>query len=71
MQTDPQILPTIQDLQQAACLASYYLAKEPDVFAAIWADVVGRGADWRKRAIAGQEALLKLAPELKVPSLWP
>jgi hypothetical protein len=59
-----------KDLQQAACLASYYLAREPDVFALAWADAVGRGAGWRKRALSGQTALLKMAPELSASSLW-
>lgn len=60
----------VKDLQQAACLANYYLAHEPDIFAAAWLDAVGRGAGWKKRAISGQAALLKLAPELDAPSLW-
>jgi hypothetical protein len=57
-------------LQQAACLAAYFLAHQPADFAAAWADAIGRGAGWRRRATEGREALLKLAPELNATELW-
>jgi hypothetical protein len=59
-----------KDLKQAACLAAYFLAHQPADFAAAWADAIGRGAGWRRRATEGREALLKLAPELNATELW-
>ena len=59
-----------KDLQQAACLAAYFLEHYPAAFAESWADAIGRGAGWRKRATEGREALFKLAPELKSTELW-
>jgi hypothetical protein len=59
-----------KDLQQAACLASYFLARGPSEFAEVWADAMARGPGWRKRALTGRDALLKLAPELEAPELW-
>lgn len=60
----------IKDLQQAACLTSYYLAREPDIFASAWKDALSRGSGWEKRAISGQKALLAIAPELGDTLLW-
>jgi hypothetical protein len=59
-----------KDLQQAACLASYFLEHRPADFAEAWVDAIGRGAGWRKRATERVEVLLKLAPELKSTELW-
>jgi len=59
-----------KDLQQAACLASYFLAERPDDFARVWLDAIGRGPGWRKRAVRGRAALLRLAPELSARVLW-
>jgi len=59
-----------KDIQQAACLASYFLDHRPDEFAAAWRDALERGPGWRKRALEGKNALLTLAPELADMKLW-
>jgi hypothetical protein len=59
-----------KDLQQTACLASYFLAERPGEFRRAWRNAVSRGAGWRKRAERGRAALLGIAPELSVPELW-
>jgi len=60
----------LKDLHQAACLAAWFLAERPAEFAAAWRDAASRGPGWRKRALQGREALLKLAPELDNGALW-
>lgn len=59
-----------KDLQQAACLASYFLAHRPSEFSEAWTDATGRGPGWRKRALEGRNALIALAPELEGSELW-
>ncbi len=59
-----------KDLQQAACLAAYFLDHRPSEFFEAWTDAIGRGAGWKKRALAGRNALIALAPELERPELW-
>lgn len=60
-----------KDLLQAAGLADYFLASDQAaVFNAAWRDAIGRGKGWRVRAMQGQKALLKLAPELAADALW-
>jgi hypothetical protein len=59
-----------KDLQQAACLVSYFLDHRPEEFATAWADAMSRGPGWRKRAQMGRAALIKLAPDLDSTSLW-
>ncbi|HEX4384344.1 MAG TPA: nucleotidyltransferase domain-containing protein [Myxococcales bacterium] len=59
-----------KDLLQAASLASYFAGSDPNTFNAAWREVLGRGKGWRKRALEGKTALLRIAPELDVPALW-
>lgn len=60
-----------KDLLQAASLVEYFLDDEMvDVFNAAWRDALGRGKGWRMRALQGQKALLKLAPQLAADALW-
>lgn len=59
-----------KDLQQAACLAEYFLRERPREFNAAWRDAAGRGPGWRRRARAGRAALLRIAPELEEAKLW-
>lgn len=61
----------VKDLLQAASLASYFLENaQADLFNAAWRDAVQRGPGWRQRAEQGRDALLSIAPELAVNSLW-
>ncbi|MGQ0657936.1 MAG: GSU2403 family nucleotidyltransferase fold protein [Chromatiales bacterium] len=60
-----------KDLLQSAALASWFLENDRAAeFNAAWRDAVGRGKGWRQRANQGKEALLRLAPELDILSLW-
>jgi hypothetical protein len=59
-----------KDLQQAACLASYFLEERPAELGRAWHDAVSRGPGWRKRAQQGRAALIKVAPELAAARLW-
>lgn len=60
-----------KDVQQAASLASYFLANDQaSAFNAAWRDALGRGPGWRRRAEQGRRALVTLAPELDAPALW-
>jgi hypothetical protein len=60
-----------KDLLQAACLASYFLENgQADVFNAAWRDAIGRGKGWEARAITGQLALLRIAPDVAADDLW-
>jgi hypothetical protein len=59
-----------KDLQQAACLAEYFLQERPREFNAAWRNALGRGPGWRKRVRQGRAALLKFAPALDKPALW-
>lgn len=49
-----------KDLAQAAALVSFFQAEDPQALADAWADAMERGPGWRKRAIEGREALLRL-----------
>ncbi|MEO5883274.1 MAG: GSU2403 family nucleotidyltransferase fold protein, partial [Caldimonas sp.] len=53
-----------KDVAQAAALAAWFMATDPDPLAAAWADALSRGPGWRKRALEGRKALLAKAPEL-------
>jgi len=60
-----------KDLLQAAALASYFArAGEVTLFNAAWRDVLKRGRGWRRRALQGKAALLRLAPDVDLPALW-
>jgi hypothetical protein len=60
-----------KDLLQAACLANYFAhSGQAEAFNAVWRDVLSRGRGWRERAHRGQQALLRLAPDVDVPALW-
>jgi hypothetical protein len=60
-----------KDLLQAASLTEYFMqgGRHRD-FNRAWRDVLGRGPGWAKRAKAGRDALLALAPNLDDPRLW-
>jgi hypothetical protein len=60
-----------KDLLQCASLAEYFLRSgQEKAFNAAWRDVLERGPGWRKRALAGKNALLREAPDLDVSALW-
>ena len=54
-----------------AALASYFVQSgQARVFNTAWRDLVLRGRGWRSRARQGLAALVKLAPDLELNSLW-
>ncbi len=53
-----------KDLAQAAALIEYFQATGLDAVQEAWADALGRGPGWRKRAKEGKQALSASAPEL-------
>lgn len=60
-----------KDLLQVASLAEYFQANGQErTFNAAWRDALGRGAGWRKRALQGKEALLRLEPGVDNSKLW-
>ena len=60
-----------KDLLQAASLVGYFAKTgQGNVFNAAWQDALSRGKGWRSRAVQGMEALLRLAPDVDVPTLW-
>jgi hypothetical protein len=60
-----------KDVLQAASLASYFLENgQADIFNAAWRNALSRGKGWRERAEQGQQALLRIAPELAQDALW-
>jgi len=60
-----------KDILQAAALAEYFAdSGQARAFNRAWRDALGRGPGWRRRALQGHKALLRLAPELGVPALW-
>lgn len=60
-----------KDLQQAACLASFFAERGPaESFNEAWRDALARGVGWRARALQGKAALLAMAPDLDDPRLW-
>jgi hypothetical protein len=60
-----------KDLLQVAALASYFAQSgQARVFNAAWRDLVSRGRGWRSRARQGLAALVTLAPDLELNSLW-
>ena len=60
-----------KDLLQAASLADYFERnRQARVFNAAWRGALSRGRGWRSRAQEGRKALLALAPELDLPTLW-
>lgn len=60
-----------KDLLQAASLADYFRQNgQEDVFNAAWRDAIGRGKGWRERVLQGRDALLRIAPELAIETLW-
>ncbi|MBI5910712.1 MAG: hypothetical protein HY848_12270, partial [Betaproteobacteria bacterium] len=60
-----------KDILQAAALAEYFAhSGQGRAFNLAWRDALGRGPGWRRRALQGHKALLRLAPELGVPALW-
>lgn len=60
-----------KDLLQVASLAEYFQANGQErAFNSAWRDALARGAGWRKRALHGKTALLKLEPGLDNQRLW-
>ncbi len=60
-----------KDLLQAACLANYFLENgQADAFNAAWRDAMSRGKGWQARAMKGQAALLRIAPDVAAEDLW-
>jgi hypothetical protein len=60
-----------KDLLQAASLASYFLNNGlAEVFNEAWQNAIQRGQGWQTRAEQGQQALLRIAPELAEEALW-
>jgi len=60
-----------KDILQAAALAEFFSdSGQARVFNQAWRDALGRGPGWRRRALQGHKALLRLAPELGVSALW-
>ena len=60
-----------KDLLQAAALADYFVRTgQVRAFNVAWRDALGRGTGWRRRALQGVKALLRVAPELDVAALW-
>ena len=53
-----------KDLAQAAALMSYFVANDPEALQEAWADALGRGPGWRKRAAEGLKALGRVEPEI-------
>ena len=53
-----------KDLAQAASLIEYFQATGADALREAWADALGRGPGWRKRAREGRRALAAGAPDL-------
>ena len=53
-----------KDLVQAASLLEYFAEADPDAVRAAWADAIGRGPGWRKRALEGKRALSRTARAL-------
>lgn len=53
-----------KDVAQAAALMGYFVANDPDALKEAWADALGRGPGWRKRAVEGLKALERLAPDI-------
>ena len=61
----------IKDLLQAAALAEYFAhSGQARAFNRAWRDALDLGPGWRRRALQGHKALLRLAPELGVAALW-
>jgi len=60
-----------KDLLQAAGLADYFVKSgQARVFNSAWRDALGRGTGWRRQSLQGMKALLRIVPELDVPTLW-
>lgn len=53
-----------KDLAQAAALMGYFMANDPDALQEAWADALGRGPGWRKRAAEGLKALGRVEPNV-------
>lgn len=54
-----------KDILQAACLVEHFLATGHQAeFNAAWRDALARGKSWQARALQGQKALLRGAPDL-------
>lgn len=53
-----------KDVAQAASLLEYFAQADPDAIRAAWADALGRGPGWRKRALEGKRALARTARAL-------
>ena len=60
-----------KDLMQSASLVDYFdRSGQAKAFNAAWKDALERGPGWRKRALGGKKALLRVAPELDKAPLW-
>lgn len=58
-----------KDLEQAATLIEYLADQDADVLHDTWADLMGRGPGWRRRAAEGLAALRLRYPGLNVTAL--
>jgi hypothetical protein len=60
-----------KDLLQVASLASYFAETgRAKIFNELWREALNRGKGWSSRARNGREALLRIAPDLDLHSLW-
>lgn len=60
-----------KDILQAAALVEYFAhSGQARAFNQAWRDALDRGPGWRRRALQGHKALLRVAPELGAPALW-
>jgi hypothetical protein len=60
-----------KDLGQAASIIQVLLDMgRADLVKAAWSDALSRGPGWKKRAIQGRDALLKLYPNLNLLESW-
>ncbi len=60
-----------KDLLQAASLAEYFASQGQErLFNVAWRDAINRGGGWRRRALAGKKAMLRLEPALDNAKLW-
>ena len=58
-----------KDLDQAASLIEVLAENDADLLHDTWIDLIGRGAEWRRRALEGLKAVSKRYPEIDVSAL--
>lgn len=60
-----------KDLLQVAALAAWFAQNgQAGTFNKAWRDLVTRGRGWRNRAKQGRDALLRIAPDIELATLW-